>query len=113
MHKPRVGLRAFLLMATLASILAATIATWARAGRHYSALEHGFQAQRLRVEAAWCEERIGWSGGGSRPKAIRRVSSSGRPNSVRRGLGRRTPPSRPNGMSDWPSSEESDDTGGV
>jgi hypothetical protein len=44
----RVGLRAFLLMTTLASLLAATVALWMRVDHRIAALEHTSKAERPR-----------------------------------------------------------------
>jgi hypothetical protein len=57
MPMPRVGLRAFLLMTTLASLLAATVALWMRAGYRISALEHASKAERPRNLAEYFGER--------------------------------------------------------
>jgi hypothetical protein len=50
---PRVGLRAFLLMTTLASLLAATVALRMRVGYRISALEHASRAERPRKLAEY------------------------------------------------------------
>lgn len=45
---PRIGLRAFLLMTTLASLLAATVTLWMRSDYRIAALEHTAKAVRRR-----------------------------------------------------------------
>jgi hypothetical protein len=50
---PRLGLRAFLLVTTLASLLAATVALWTRTGYRIAALEHASKAERPRKLAGY------------------------------------------------------------
>jgi hypothetical protein len=58
MRKPYVGLRAFLLLITLVSLVAATFALWARTANLYSAQEHALHAHQEWLSAKWWEDRI-------------------------------------------------------
>jgi hypothetical protein len=57
MPLPRVGFRAFLLMITLALLIAATVAIQTRVGYRLSALEHASKAERSRVLGNWFGDR--------------------------------------------------------
>lgn len=58
--RPRLRFREFLLLITMASLIAAALAMRVRTTRDLSALDHGFQAARARVSAKWWGERTGW-----------------------------------------------------
>src|SRR5260370_40336156 len=53
MRRPRVGFRAFLLINTLASLVAATLAIRARTDSFRFAQDHALLAHQVRVRRAW------------------------------------------------------------
>jgi hypothetical protein len=61
MRMPRVRFREFLLLTTLASLVAATFALWAKVGYKESAMEHARQARVASVDAEWCKDYVKWS----------------------------------------------------
>jgi hypothetical protein len=58
MRKPRVRLREFLLLTTLASLVTAAFAIRARTANLESAQEHDFHAHRERLSVKWWEDHI-------------------------------------------------------
>jgi len=63
MRTPRVRFREFLLLTTLASLIAATLALWANARYRESAMDHARRAHLTRVNANWLASDIEWSKG--------------------------------------------------
>jgi hypothetical protein len=58
MRMPHLRLREFLLLTTMASLIAASFAIRARTASHLSAQDHAFRAYRERVSAKWLEGNL-------------------------------------------------------
>jgi hypothetical protein len=58
MRTPRVRLREFLLIITLASLVTAAFAIRARTASHLSAQDHAFHARQARLMVNWWEDRL-------------------------------------------------------